>query len=193
MCSPVTSQLPIKEYPDLMPHQVRVLHLNPAEVYARINVNHFERFNRITMAEMWPKIDGHCSCGCGVQLSGRRHRWVSDECQSFAMAVNNIINGNGETITNYLRYYLGYWACIDCGVMDIYQEYKNGLIVDGIHKDHKIPVKHGGGGCWLLNFELRCYKCHKQKTNSDFKRKEYKEPTVIEYNLPTLFNMSEIF
>jgi len=60
-------------------------------------------------------------------------------------------------------------SIISCGIVEKYKEYKNGLSVNAIHKDHKIPVHKGGGGCWLDNYQLLCDDCHKDKTKKDNK------------------------
>lgn len=151
--------------------QRRVLNFNPKEVYSRIKIDPYKRLQNIGMDKMFPKPDKKiCSCGCGKKLIGRRRRWATDECQTFAYHVNCIINGHGAIIRSYLELYNRQWACCKCGVMNIYQEYKNGIIVDGIHKDHILAVTNGGGGCWLSNYQLLCVDCHKDKTKNDVRK-----------------------
>ncbi|MDC7251131.1 MAG: HNH endonuclease [Sphaerochaetaceae bacterium] len=160
-----------KTYKGLKKYQERVLNFNPKEVYKRITIDPYKRQQGIKMAAMFPKPDKKiCSCGCGKKLTGRQRRWATEDCQKFAYHVNCIINGDTTCIKRYLELYLGQWACKDCGVMDVYQEYKNGMIVDGIHIDHILAVANGGGGCWLSNYQLLCVDCHKDKTKKDVRK-----------------------
>lgn len=161
-----------KIYKGISKVQRRVLGYNPKEVYSRIQIDPYKRKQGISLSKMFPKPTKKiCSCGCGKKLTGRRRRWASDECQTFAYHVSCIINGEGAVIRRYLEIYNRQWACCKCGVMDVYQEYKNGMIVDGIHKDHILAVTNGGGGCWLSNYQLLCIDCHKDKTKNDVRRK----------------------
>jgi 5-methylcytosine-specific restriction endonuclease McrA len=72
----------------------------------------------------------------------------------FAADVYRIIYGQPDTIKLYLKKYHGY-KC-KCGR------------VRKMKADHIIPVKHGGGGCWLSNYQFLCHACHVHKTNEDF-------------------------
>ncbi len=155
--------------PRIKDFQKRVLELDPSEIYKRIIVDRYVRIQSIPMSDFFPKINGICGCGCGEKLQGRRTRWFSDECQYFAVAVQGIINGHPDYVSTYLSLINPDWACCNCGVMNIYKEYKNGLAVNAIHKDHIVAVKNGGGGCWLDNYQLLCDTCHSNKTKQDVK------------------------
>lgn len=148
-------------------HQKRVLEFNPSEIYSRIKIDKFSRFQKIGMLEVFPKIGKKCGCGCGKNLEGRRTRWASDDCMLFAVDVTALIKGDPAITSIYLSILFPNWACCKCGVMEKYKEYKNGLSVSAIHKDHIIPIHKGGGGCWLDNYQLLCDDCHKDKTKKD--------------------------
>ncbi|MDB5261873.1 MAG: endonuclease, partial [Adhaeribacter sp.] len=106
--------------------------------------------------DMFPdRQDGFCSCGCGSALTGRRRRWSSDDCTKFATTVWAIIDGQAGVFEYYVAKYQGR-KCAGCGS-------RRDLKVD-----HVMPVKHGGGGCWLSNFQLLCHPCHVNKTKIDF-------------------------
>ena len=155
---------------NLLPHQKRILEFNPDEIYKTINVNRFSRIQSIPIGKFFPlRDDGLCACGCGSKLEGRRKRWATDSCMYFAQGVWGIINGHSEIISSYLRKLFPDWACCKCGLTDAYKEYKNGLNVSSIHKDHIVAVVNGGGGCWLDNYQLLCDECHKEKTKIDLK------------------------
>ena len=157
-----------KNYKGLKKYEERVLNFNPKIVYERIKIDPYKRVQSVTSAEAFPPNKNNlCSCGCGVVLKGRQRRWASEDCQWFSYHVISIINGDSAIISKYLKLYHGYWGCSKCGVTDVYVEYKNGMCVDGIHKDHILAVQNGGGGCWLSNYQLLCENCHKLKTKND--------------------------
>lgn len=164
-----------KTYKGLKVYERRVLNFNPKEVYDRVKIDPYKRTQSVPMAKMFPKPDKKiCSCGCGRKLTGKRRRWATDQCQQFAYSVNAIINGRSEVITHFLKLYFGEWACKSCGLMDVYTEFNNGMIVDDIHKDHIVAVANGGGGCWLSNYQLLCKSCHKEKTKDDIRKTKNK-------------------
>jgi len=135
----------------------RVLFLNPTEIYRRISINPWQRVQtHLTFPEMFPiKADGSCACGCGALLGGRRRRWATSECTKFATTVFAIIDGQTKAISTFTKKYFGA-KCRVCGTRKM------------LKADHVVPVKHGGGGCWLSNFQLLCHSCHVAKTNQDF-------------------------
>lgn len=153
--------LPLKEFPEgLEPYLVRILTIDPADIYARVahRINPFNRYNwSIQFAELFPKKeDGTCACGCGRKLPIGKPVWFNKECQMFAMCVWNVIGGRQEFIGYLFEKYHGNKTCMKCGE-------KDWVDIDHIH-----PVSHGGGGCWLSNFQGLCKKCHKEKTRQDF-------------------------
>jgi 5-methylcytosine-specific restriction endonuclease McrA len=166
----IVQQLQKKEVRPCEDYQLRVLFLDPKSIYDRINVNHFVRVQSISIADIFPLNENLCGCGCGSQVTGRRRRWAKDSCKYFAQAVWGIINGHSEIISSYLNLYNGSIACVKCGLTDSYKEFKNGMSVNAIHKDHIIPVFKGGGGCWLSNYQYLCDACHKEKTKNDLKK-----------------------
>ena len=166
----IVQQLQKKEVRPCKDYQLRVLFLDPKPIYDRISVNKFSRIQSVPIVDMFPVNASICGCGCGDELTGRRRRWATNECMYFAQAVWGIINGHSEIISSYLFLYNGVIACVECGITDAYTNYKNGLCVNAIHKDHIIPVFKGGGGCWLSNYQYLCNICHKKKTKNDFKK-----------------------
>ena len=166
----IIEQLEKKEVRPCKEYQLRVLFLDPKPIYDRIKVDHFKRNQGVDFASMFPKNGNICGCGCGAELTGKRRRWATDDCKNFTYAVWAIINGYTETISSYLRLYHGVEACFECGITDKYSEYKNGVCVSSIHKDHIVPVFKGGGGCWLSNYQYLCDICHKEKTKTDLKK-----------------------
>ncbi|QNF35851.1 HNH endonuclease [Adhaeribacter swui] len=105
---------------------------------------------------MFPNYqNGQCSCGCGAALLGRRKRWATDDCSQFALAVWAIIDGQ----VGKFEYFVAKYNGRKCAVCRSRRDLK---------VDHIVPVKHGGGGCWLSNYQLLCHSCHVQKTNKDF-------------------------
>lgn len=130
-----------------------------------LKINHHSRNPKIKMLELFPPIEDKCSCGCGKKLSGRRTRWATKECSDFAGDIHAIYSGRTNTISFYLRKYYG-WKCCRCNCEDTGHETSYGLVAL-IKIDHIIPVKHGGGGCWLNNYQLLCHDCHVIKTKQD--------------------------
>jgi 5-methylcytosine-specific restriction endonuclease McrA len=139
-------------------HHTRVLFFDPTEVYERIVIDKYKRTQKILVSEMFPVRGKKCRCGCSKPLKGRRTAWASNECSSFARDVQAIITGHSATIKKYLMIYYG-WECKVCRV------------ASNIKMDHIVGVKHGGGGCWLSNFQLLCHIHHVVKTNKDFGHK----------------------
>jgi 5-methylcytosine-specific restriction endonuclease McrA len=166
----IFEQLQTKEVRPCKDYQLRVLFLDPKPIYDRISVDYFARVQSVSIGDMFPVNGNICGCGCGAEITGRRRRWATDECKYFAQAVWGIVNGHSEIISSYLNLYNGVIACVECGLTNAYMEYANRLCVNSIHKDHKIPVCKGGGGCWLSNYQHLCDTCHKQKTKNDLKK-----------------------
>lgn len=149
--------LPFKKLKLQHNSQMRVMIFSPDVIYDKVNINPFSRIqSHLSFKDMFPdKQNGKCSCGCEMPLTGRRRRWASDNCTRFACAVWAIIDGQAGVIEYYVRRYYGK----KCAACSSRQDLK---------VDHIIPVKHGGGGCWLSNFQLLCHACHIEKTNKDF-------------------------
>lgn len=163
----MTDQLPFKEIEFRQQHHGRVMFFDPKEVFERVKINHFQRHPSVSILSIFPPLEGICSCGCGQILSGRRSRWATDDCMNFATAVRFIIAGDMKTIGRYLRYYYG-WNCSKCGCDDKGHDMGANGVVSWIKIDHIIPVKNGGGGWWLSNYQLICHDCHVNKTKEDF-------------------------
>jgi len=154
--------LPYKALKFKHAHQHRVAAFDPTIIYQRLQINQFRRHQvDLKFADAFPPIDGQCSCGCGNAFPKRRRRWASDDCVKFALEVWAVIDGQTEIINRYVAKYNGR-VCARCRCRK------------GLKVDHVIPVKHGGGGCWLSNYQLLCHDCHVQKTNEDFGRGAFK-------------------
>lgn len=110
---------------------------------------------RLKLFHLYPTIDGVCCCGCGQELTGRKKRWASEECQRIAVTQYFIIKGDTQVIRRHLEL-RDNSICASCG-----------NISDDWEADHIIPVYKGGGGCTLDNFQTLCKKCHKHKTKED--------------------------
>lgn len=152
----MNTQLPIKNVGKRVAHKIRVLFFDPTTLYKRVTVDPLKRTQSIGMEIFFPPNKSKkCRCGCNKALTGRRTAWASTDCSRFAGDIQAIINGHTPTIKKYLMMYHG-WSCVKCGVFST------------IKMDHIIGVKHGGGGCWLSNFQLLCHTCHVAKTNKDF-------------------------
>lgn len=141
----------------------RILEFDPTDIYNRINelglLNPFLRKSSVGMDHLFPNQDGKCACGCGKELTGRRKRWASKECSEFAIRVFWIIGGYTATLRLLRSAYIGGYKCEVCNESEIYKS---------VELDHVFPVKFGGGGGWLSNYQFKCKKCHREKTNSDF-------------------------
>jgi 5-methylcytosine-specific restriction endonuclease McrA len=165
------SKLPEKDLPEVKDWQRRVLSYDPSNVTSIVTLNPFNRHHTVSIRDLFPKVGNVCGCGCNAELTGRRTRWAADECENYALAVRNIIYGMSETIGKYLRRYYG-WNCMQCGCEDKGHDMGANGSVSWIKIDHIIPVKLGGGACWLSNYQLLCHDCHVGKTNSDFNWKQ---------------------
>jgi 5-methylcytosine-specific restriction endonuclease McrA len=154
----------------------RVLFFDPGTVFTQLTLNPYLRRQEVSIKNIFPKRGGVCSCGCNRQLPGKKTRWATRDCQLFAIDVWAIIAGRTETITKHLRKYHR-WRCSKCGCKDKLHEFKSGKAVTWLKIDHIVPVKYGGGACWLNNYQILCHDCHVSKTKSDFIL--YKQPPVL--------------
>lgn len=155
----MTTKLLLFCEPPTKPHYNRLLRFDPTETYSRLNIDAFKRVNKLKMEAVFPKIEGVCSCGCGIELTGKKTRWAEQDCSEFAHLVYSVISGHSDVIRRIRAYYIGGYFCEDCGKQPKYQP---------IELDHVKPVIFGGGGCWIDNYKFRCKKCHRIKTNKDF-------------------------
>lgn len=133
----------------------KVLSFDPNVILESISFNSKKRIQKLKFDNMFPKVEGRCSCGCDVALVGRRTRWATKDCNKFAYAIYSIFCGHNSHVKHYLKYCFD-WNCCVCGS------------TKQINIDHIIPVKHGGGCCWLDNYQLLCHPCHVKKTKKDF-------------------------
>lgn len=153
----------------------RVFFFDPTSLYEKINdakvLNPYQRQCTVSINFLFENKDKRCACGCGKELTGRQKRWASKECNDFAFAVFAIISGYTNTLRQYRNIFIGGYKCEVCGEPENYEP---------VELDHIYPVKFGGGGGWLSNYQFKCKKCHREKTNKDFGFKQ----TVV---MPTLF------
>lgn len=181
-------KLIIKRNPEAPELVNRVLTFDPDPIYQRMG-DKISPFKRVQSLFMWDlfefREDGICACGCEQKLSGRRKRYDSEDCSRFCNIIYCIITGRMETIRHYLQYVYEF-RCCECS--------KTEREVERIHKDdwrtpieleHILPVKHGGGGCWLSNYKFMCYVCHRGKTNKDFgfKSKKVTDPKPKKHSI----------
>lgn len=157
----------------------RVLVFDPSELYSRIHslIKPYQRRQAIGMEQLFPDIKGYCACGCGRKLQGRRRRWATEDCNVFPLQVFWVIKGDTSIIGNILWKLYG-WKCCKCNRHgDKISRPNKKDMRTSIEIEHILPVKHGGGGSWLSNYQLMCFECHRHKTNKDFGWKTTKSDT----------------
>ncbi len=141
--------------------RLRVVFFDPAPIYERISelINPNKRIQSgLNIELMFPsRNDGICRCGCGHPA---KRSWATSSCSNFCWKVYFIICYGTQYARKFIETYYGS-NCMSCSG-------------NGCDIDHIIPVKHGGGGCWLSNFVPLCKKCHNDKTRKDFKWGEYR-------------------
>ncbi|MEP2668938.1 MAG: HNH endonuclease [Cyclobacteriaceae bacterium] len=155
----------------------KVAFFDPTELYLRLakHIKPYKRIQSISMGIFWPNDKGFCACGCGSQLTGRQTRWASGH-NGEPEAIYRILYGTTSTIYFYLAAYHGEkCACCNRTSREVIEQDIRGLPswsflhnVAPLKVDHIFPVKLGGGGGWLSNYQLLCHKCHVKKTNEDF-------------------------
>lgn len=144
----------------------KVILFDPTSIYTRATFNKFSRHPSIGMEVIFDQPDKTiCSCGCGVKLTGRQRRWASESCSRFAAHIFIILRGDTDRIRMFMQYYLPH-ECVICKCEDYSIETTNGPVT-GLHVEHILAVKNGGGGCWLGNYQFMCHRCHREKTNAD--------------------------
>lgn len=160
----------VKNFNTLSEGLKQLVLFDPISVYQRLektkDLDPYRRQNSLSMVTMFPNTEaGFCACGCGKELSGRKTRWATKNCSKLPLNVHTIISGHSYTL-DICRIIFG-TNCVDCGAEESWTKPRHEL-------DHQIPVKFGGGGCWLNNYVFRCKSCHRDKTNKDFKYGKYK-------------------
>lgn len=164
--------LPLRDFSIFGNKTVRILSFDPTPVYDRIS-NLIDPYTRtqamVQIDDIFPSPIGKvCACGCGHKLTGRQTRYASEACGEWCSDISGIIRGHSGTVNLFFRQYNriihGFSDfCIRCESTD--QE---------TFVDHIVPVKYGGGGCWLSNYQLLCHRCHRIKTCQDFGLKKKK-------------------
>lgn len=99
--------------------------------------------------------DGICACGCGKELSGKKRRWASKDCQETAVINYFVVKGD-LSIIRAMLFDRDKGYCYGCGVYS-----------EDWQADHILPVYLGGSACGLENMQTLCKDCHKQKTYTD--------------------------
>lgn len=162
-----------RDFSHFVEYQARVFDFDPKCVYDRVGslLDTTSRKPKIPFSTFFPLQKGVCACGCERSLPPHRTKWHSDFCMQFAHEVFLILKGDKQTISFYLEKYYGGRFCFKCNAMDRYyvgddRRYKCDSA--NLELDHIIPVKFGGGGCWLGNYQFLCPVCHREKTNRDF-------------------------
>lgn len=179
--------------PNGIPDELKkIILFDPSELYQRIKINPLKRWQPVSMSA-WPEIPGYCSCGCGTQLTGRQTRWANVNHASSLLTIIRIIQGNSDTIRRVMLSYLPE-KCVTCGRDGYLQEsskqhvLSNGHIytehwsANGIHVDHILSVKNGGGGCWLGNYQFLCHVCNIRKGD------KIETPKLKPLHVSTAFN-----
>jgi len=164
------SKLPDKEL-DCKDWIKRVLMFDPINVPKLFSVKQYQRRQIVSVLDLFPVNGNLCGCGCGQEVKKPKRRWATEECELFAVNVRFIIAGHTATISKFMRRYYG-WNCAKCGCEDKGHDMGANGSVSWIKVDHIIPVKLGGGSCWLSNYQLLCHDCHVGKTNNDFNWKQ---------------------
>jgi hypothetical protein len=112
-------------------------------------INHQKRYQvGLKIQHLYPKINNVCACGCGQELTGRKTKWASQECNTIAHINTAIIKGNISVIRNIL-------FSVERGVCQICNRYDEHWQADHIH-----PVHWGGGACGIENYQTICTCCH---------------------------------
>jgi 5-methylcytosine-specific restriction endonuclease McrA len=172
----------VKNFDKLHENLKRLVLFDPTEAYNRIDaanaIDPFRRYNSVSIGLLFPKAkEKVCSCGCGTNLTGRQTVWAGKECTKLPLNVQTVISGHSHLLS-LCRGIFGS-ECVVCGISESDSGHTHEL-------DHKYPVKFGGAGGWLSNYEFKCKKCHRDKTNNDFGFGKYK-PEIIQQ--PTLFDV----
>lgn len=162
--------LPFKELTGKWPEYFnRVIFYDPALIYSRLDkhLNHFKRVQDGSLTDVaFPRLENLCSCGCGTVIkSNKIRKYATPICSAFAYRIYGTVMGFAGQYTPLIFAYHGK-VCIDCGSPDRKSS--------ALQIDHKLPVKHGGGACWLDNLVPRCNDCHRDKTKRDFGWGQYK-------------------
>jgi len=124
-------------------------------------INNYQRYqNNYSITDMFPAVSGKCGY-CEAELTGRKRRWCSEECNSTALNLWWVVKGNTQIVRFLLYDENDKIYCRGCG-LDLYLE--------TWHADHIIPVHKGGGGCTIDNFQPLYVHCHKEKTKLDLKK-----------------------
>ena len=165
-CRHVLDISTIKNFNKLHNNMKRLVAFDPTEAYKRIDqanaIDPFKRYNSVTIGLLFPKQDKICSCGCGTKLTGRQTVWAGD-CHAMALNVQSVVSCHSHILT-ICRLIFGS-DCVICGSIETHSTHE---------LDHKYPVKFGGAGGWLSNYEFKCKECHRAKTNKDFNFKQYR-------------------
>lgn len=158
----------------------RVLRFDPSKIFLRVgeHIDPYLRIQEVNMMQLWPKRK-RCACGCNRILKGRRTRWATENCSMFAVAVFGIIKGYPDVIAHYISVYYGGRKCHGCNRTESQILEQDDIRAHALELDHIRPVKHGGGGAWLTNYQLLCGKCHQNKTNQDFGWKQEPEDNQL--------------
>lgn len=147
--------------------RLRLIFFDPKEIYERIepfiDINRRKQ-GKLNIEKLFPKNEyGICRCGCNQKTE---RQWATQNCKNFAYRVYAIIAYGTQQAKVLMQTYFGD-KCCNCNENN-WEDL-----------DHDIPVKHGGGACWLSNFKPLCKQCHKDKTKKDFKWGEYKETAQV--------------
>lgn len=143
----ITRRNTLKDYLD---------HIN--KTLKKVKLDKYSRVQKITFNELFPyRDDKKCRCGCNKVVIYPKRFWASKDCSSRASMTYLFLKGDSTTI-RYLVRERDKKVCIVCK--------KKIEIGEDWDADHIVPVKQGGGGCSLDNFQTLCKYHHKQKHKS---------------------------
>lgn len=126
--------------------------------YLWVMIDPFKRYQQdLSMMDLFPDLkNGRCTCGCGLELDGRKRKWATYDCRIKAVIFYFVIKGDNATIRNVV-FSRDKGCCANCGNCS-----------EDWQADHITPVHKGGGGCYLENFQTLCKRCHIDKSILDY-------------------------
>lgn len=165
-------QLIIDDLSSINKRYHRILSTDPSIFYelSQDVLKPFKRNNIIWRENIFPtKESGVCRCGCSQKVKGRRKSWATEECVRFVNQVTCILIGKSEFIRNVIAELYGNKCCKCGGDWQTLRRPNENDWRTVLELDHILPVHQGGGGSWLSNYQLLCFKCHKEKSKLDRK------------------------
>lgn len=148
----------------------RILSTDPTLFYQMADefLSPFKRNNWILREHIFPPVEsGLCRCGCGQKVTGRRKSWATEECTIYINQVIAILIGKSDFIRRLIEALYGQKCCKCYATWKTLSRPNENDWRTILGLDHILPVHQGGGGCWLSNYQLLCFVCHKEKGKLD--------------------------